>query len=549
MTIKDEFRNLRTKEDAAALLDLTVKELNAVYGRHGVERYYHCFEIPKKNGTVRVISCPTKTLRFVLEKLSKKLSELYADSVKFNEIAHGFFVGRSIVTNAETHFNNTLLLNLDLRNFFGTITYSRINGMFRKGFGVGEEASKILSLLVCYRGSLPQGSPCSPIISNMICKRLDTELYSFGKKCRLRITRYADDITVSSSGNYSFSKAYEFGNISGELVDIIIKNGFDINEEKTRALYYNQRKEVTGIIINEKINVPRKFVRNLRAQMHNAQMLEKDKRDKMFNELYGHIGYIRQIKSSDDRIFIKYALKFNKLYGGMHFKVDEEKLDIEKYINNRVVVIGYDIKMGKTTIENAGNGTGFFLKIRNKYYLATCYHVLMKTINECGSFRVFSVKSDRKELICEYTFSDYYDINNLEKYMEEDILLLETENPPEYYFDSEENTSILKRGTKVQVIGYPNFVFDSQVPEQVSIIDTSVTSQNIKTFNTVKSISIFGVNSNIFHGVSGGPVINSSNRIIGIASNGVSYVGESQKEYLKTGFIPSMSIIKLLDSK
>lgn len=551
MTSRDIFRKLNTKTDVAVLLGITVSELNAIYGRYGVSSYYETFTIPKKNGGSRLISSPTRSLKYILVKFSSILTKLYNESNVNNKIAHGFVEDRSIITNAKVHFGRKYLLNIDLVDFFPSITFSRVRGLFIKGLGVGYEAANIMAMLTCYNGCLPQGSPCSPVISNMICKNLDKSLYAFSKKHRMKITRYADDITVSSNDKYSFSKVFNQEELESEFVDLIESNGFRINDEKTRVAYSSNKKEVTGLVINRKINVPRKFVRELRATLHRTSFLSDQEKKENFNKIYGRVSYLRQIKSQDDPVFIKYAILFNDVFGGAFFDVDAEKSNITEFVNKRVVLIGTDSGNGSDKIENAGNGTGFYLKYNGSYFVVTCYHVIHKAINECGTFRVFNINDSSLKLVHEYSYNEYYNnIDELTRFDDKDILLLKIKNAPNYFFELDEagissDFPIINVNDQVKASGFPSFVFNNSTPEQVSIIDMSISSLNISTNNAVGETKIVGVNNNIPHGVSGGPMFDSNFRLIGIASNGMSYYDEAKGSQFKPGFI---SVSVLLDS-
>lgn len=552
MTIKDRFANLETKHDVAALLNISVEELNYIYGGRLISSYYCQFELPKKKGGFRTINYPTGRLRYLLNKLSIILTELYDETTYYNNISHGYIRNKSIKTNAEVHFGNPFLLNIDLKDFFDTITYSRIKGLFIKGFNVGQKAANVLSLFICYKGVLPQGSPCSPVISNMICKRLDKELYQFGSLHKLKITRYVDDISISAKDQYTFSKVFENNEITTKFENIITNNGFTINEDKIRASYTNQKKEVTGLIINEKINVPRKYVRNLRSQIHNAKCFSDSQKNQVFDELYGRVSYIRHIKSKNDPIFIKYALEFNNLYNYKYFQVDEETLDYKQYIFNRVLLIARDVKIENTILKHSGNGTGFYLKYDENYYIVTCYHVIKNELKNFLSFGFYSIKREKMEEVFNFSFSKDSDrIDEFRKYSEDDIVLLRLDYKPEYFFEIEDNledSSIIS--SEVKAIGFPEYVFNSIKPDQASIIDMSISAEKMTTYNTSdKSISIVGVNVNIPHGVSGGPVINKENKVIGIASNGTSYDDLSRGKFYKPGFISAQRIKDILNNK
>ncbi len=545
VTSRDIFKKLDTKADVAVLLGISVTELNAIYGRHRISSYYETFSIPKKNGGTRLISSPTRSLKYVLIKFSDILTELYNEGNVNNKIAHGFVQHKSIITNAKAHFGHKYLLNLDLVDFFPSITFSRVRGLFMKGLGVGYEAANIMAMLTCYNGCLPQGSPCSPIISNMICRNLDKSLNAFSKKHRIKITRYADDITVSSNDSFTFSKVFNQEELASEFVDLIESNGFKINDEKTRVSYPSNKKEVTGLVINRKINVPRRFVRELRAILHKTSFISDEEKKENFKKIYGRVSYLRQIKSKDDPVFIKYALMFNEVYKGTFFNVNAEKSDITKYVHNRVVLIGYDSGTGSNIIPNVGNGTGFYLKHNNSYYIVTCYHVIHNAIKECSSFRILNIKDNDLKPVLEYTYNDYYNnLDELRRFVDKDLLIFKIKNTPDYYFEVNlsDDLPILNVSDQVRASGFHSFVFNVPNRNQLSIIDMSISSLNISANNAVGKTTIVGVNINIPHGISGGPMLDSNLKLIGIASNGMSYYDEAKGSQFKPGFI-SLSVL------
>lgn len=547
MTIREKFSSLRTKEDVAMLLDIKISMLNYMIGKRRISSYYKSFQIIKKNGKMRDISAPNKELMKVQKQLSIYLNALYDESVKSNAISHGFRKYMSIKTNATRHFGSTYLLNIDLEDFFDTINYSRIKALFVKGFNVGDESAKILSLILCYNGRLPQGSPCSPIISNMICKRLDSDLYNFGRKYRLRVTRYADDITISATDQSSFNNAYYWDNISDELQNIIKSNGFSINNSKTRASFPKQRKEVTGLIINEKLNVRRSFVRYLRAQIHELSSLSLTERRQYMNEIRGKIEFISQIKGKDDSVYIRYADRYNKLFDEEYFDIQEDRLDTVTYIKRRLRVVGFDLKVNGEILKDAGNGTSFIVKLGTDYYYVSCYHVIEKSIDECCAFRFYNL-DEEFVLEKEMGFNYYYDrMEELCKFNSEDFFLIKLDYIPKYYFEIENQENLIYNfGVKVQICGYPSFNFLNN--DNYSRYENIISSSKLNCYNTSKSIEIIGVNNNIPHGVSGGPVLNDRMKIIGIASNGVDYHYENRGKVIKPGFIPISRLIELVQS-
>ena len=126
MNIREKFKALNSKEDVADLLQISIKFLNVIVGGKRISNYYEVFEIPKKNGKYRKIAAPSGDLLVVLDKLKPLLNELYEVSIKRNHISHGFIPGKSIKSNAEIHFGNKFLLNVDLKDFFPSISYGRV---------------------------------------------------------------------------------------------------------------------------------------------------------------------------------------------------------------------------------------------------------------------------------------------------------------------------------------------------------------------------------------------------------------------------------------
>lgn len=215
--------------------------------------------------------------------------------------AHGFVMGRSVVTNAENHLHRNYVLNFDLKDFFPSVTASRVaSGLKRQG--ISERVAWFITRL-CTRTVLdddipeevlPQGAPTSPILSNIACDMMDLRLEGLADRFGLHYTRYADDITFSSHHSV-YAKDSIFWK---ELEDIISANGFRINPAKTRLQKKGSRQEVTGLTVGDKVNVSRKWLKNLRAQifqmeMHGASKLE-------FRRVMGKIAFLSMVRDNDD---------------------------------------------------------------------------------------------------------------------------------------------------------------------------------------------------------------------------------------------------------
>lgn len=225
-----------------------------------------------------------------------------------------------IFSNAEKHRNKKIILNIDLENFFESFHFGRIKGFFNKNkyFSLDEKISKDIANLVCYKGVLPQGSPTSPIITNLICNILDIGVRKLSKKYKFTYTRYADDLTFSSNDS-NFVLKYQ--NLYDDLKLEIENNGFKINEKKTRICYSNLRQTVTGIIVNKKINIPKEYYKETRAMANNfykndtffiKNKFDKKEEDGTQNQLEGRFSFINQIdwyNNSKNILTVKNELK------------------------------------------------------------------------------------------------------------------------------------------------------------------------------------------------------------------------------------------------
>lgn len=291
----------KAREEVAKLLGIELKELTYLLYKEKVENLYNTFEIPKKNGEFRVIHAPKDDLKWIQRKLSDKLSEVHSDYLLNNNIksviSHGFQEGKSIITNASLHRHKKYLLNIDIADFFPSFHFGRVQGYFHKSkeFNFSKEVSTIVAQLACYKGKLPQGAPTSPIISNLIFNIIDLRILKLVKNYKLDYTRYADDMSFSTN-NKAFKKDYLA--FIQELKELLEKNGFVINQNKTRLEYYSSRQEVTGLTVNDKINASRTFINNTRAmanQLYKTNSFQINGKDGSLNQLEGRFSFINQL--------------------------------------------------------------------------------------------------------------------------------------------------------------------------------------------------------------------------------------------------------------
>lgn len=337
--IKSVLNKGKTKEKFVSLInfviDLQNKELHTNYKPISVkklgfylakrdERYIH-FEIPKKTGGVRKISSPDRFLKKVQRRIAFILEALFTPKPS----ANGFVTGRSIVSNAKGHIGKKFVYNIDLKDFFPSIHYGRVKAVMKlHPFKCTDEMAHLIAHLVCYKGVLPQGSPTSPILTNIVSQNLDRKLVAIAKHYRCFYSRYADDITFSSNKNIFKKEKFLFA-----LNEVIQTEGFTINEKKTRLQKATQRQEVTGIIVNQKVNLKRNYIKQIRAMLYNwehkgiaycqAKLAKHYPDEKGFirnktipsfeNVLHGKIMFLGMVRGKDDVYFISFLEKFNQL--------------------------------------------------------------------------------------------------------------------------------------------------------------------------------------------------------------------------------------------
>lgn len=341
MTKLEALKNITTKKELAVLLG--VKASFLTYNLYIIKPHtqYTQFRIPKKNGGERIISAPNGKLKILQSNLSELLldciddinkikfpsAEIHKpnkDKIKFSKtlkvkiqsakikqqpsLSHGFVRHRSIITNAIMHLGKKNVLNIDLENFFDSFNFGRVRGFFikNKNFQLSHAIATVIAQIACYNNKLPQGSPCSPVITNLITHALDIRLASLAKKHSCTYTRYADDITFSTrksefplqimrqeNGEYLSSK---------KLRREIERAGFSINDKKTRIQYKDSRQDVTGLVVNKKPSVKSEYWRTVRAQCNSlfntgkfTKIIDGDPVTGNINELEGQLNFIDHV--------------------------------------------------------------------------------------------------------------------------------------------------------------------------------------------------------------------------------------------------------------
>ena len=389
--IKTLFEKMNSKDDFLELLNVSketlyknksipfsLKQLNYYLVKNSkktacnlIRSHYNKFEISKKSGGKRSIHAPEKGLKEFQKALNLILQSVHAP----NKRATGFIQGKSIIDNASCHIGKNYVYNIDLKDFFPSIEASRVWGrLLIKPFNLGtsEERKRIANMiktLCCTeleverliegkwktqrKHVLPQGAPTSPTLTNAICDRLDRRLVGVAKRFGLSYSRYADDITFSSDhntyknsngeiesiyGNNDFMKLSNYielkmlTSFQKELIRIVKDQKFHIKESKIRLQKRGYKQEVTGLIVNDKINASRKYVKNIRQAIYFWERYGLKKAEQLFFKNYikskvnkskgkpkltmvieGKLLYLKMIKGADSPIYLKLKERFDSL--------------------------------------------------------------------------------------------------------------------------------------------------------------------------------------------------------------------------------------------
>ena len=360
LSVKADFVKMRSKEDFLALLNqakrivygeksrpFEAKHLRFHSNPKANTRRYVSFTIPKKAGGTRTIHAPNSGLKSVLKCLNMVLQCVYEP----HKAANGFVLDKSIVTNAKQHTGSLYVYNIDLKDFFPSVDQARFWGRLKHPpFNLNEENNRldIANLIggLCFqemeveridengdwvkvmKNVLPQGAPTSPTITNIICERLDFYLSAVARRFGLKYSRYADDITFSSMHNV-YHKDSDF---IKELHRIIATQGFHIKESKVRLQRPGYRQEVTGLIVNEKVNVSKRYIKQLRMWLYlwehygyikAEQIFIKDYignkghlikgKPNMANVVWGKLEYLKMVKGHSDITYAKLRNRYEVL--------------------------------------------------------------------------------------------------------------------------------------------------------------------------------------------------------------------------------------------
>lgn len=290
------------------------------------ELYYKVYSIPKKNGAPRLIAQPSRALKAIQAWILGNI--LF--NLKTSSACKGFEKGTSIRDNASPHCDANFIFSIDFEDFFPTIKANQVYSIFY-ALGYNKKISSLLATLCTYKGFLPQGSPCSPKLSNLICIRLDSRLQGYVGNKGIIYTRYADDLSFSSLAENRILKAIK------TIKKIIVDEGFKIKESKTRIVGPSRQKKITGLIIsdNGRVGIGRDKYKLIRAKL-NHLTLEKAGEKKDSNEiasLNGLISYVHGVDKKRYAMLKSYIKKIGAKYPDS--LISEIKIDYKSVKRNK----------------------------------------------------------------------------------------------------------------------------------------------------------------------------------------------------------------------
>ncbi|MGY1426354.1 reverse transcriptase domain-containing protein [Lysobacter sp. A289] len=509
----------------AAHLDMSAAAL--LEGLYGRRQRCKVFLLPKKSGGYRRIASPRKTCRKIQTAVRPVLEEIY----RRPDGAFGFIAGESIVSNAKIHVARRTLINLDLEDFFGSISFYRIRGLFlSQPLGLPWAAANILAHACTYQGRLTAGGITSPVLSNIIAAGLDKRLGRLAGRYGARYSRYVDDITISFA--QPASRLAEFAQlddsehyvIAPHLAGEITAEGFSVNHAKFRVETGVSRKSVTGLVVNKKVNIPRRWLRRLESKIYAVEKFGVDKvaldmfpeeqvqvgKHKVLRHIHGQSAYLSMVRGRTDWVAAGIAARFNAVAGESGLKVP----DIEIITELSRSKFGIWIVAGAATDDlydpPNGNGSGFTTA---DGHIITAYHVVFDE-NDVA-FPYISVRRENHPsvlLSCQVVSGcKARDVAILE-------LAQESRAETRVRFTS---GKLPDSGVECWTVGYPQYFPGHKAVLQKHVVGGLVIASG------VHKIRLLG--GSILGGLSGAPAFDAEMRLLGFVHKGLANAGNADE--------------------
>lgn len=467
---------------------------------------YHRILIPKRKGGHRALQAPDARLKFLQRKLLSLFEVIYTP----RNPVHGFTKSRGVITNAAQHQLRPYLLNIDLEDFFPSITEKRVAGVFNR-IGIDREVVDLLIDLTMVQNQLPQGAPTSPIISNMICFRFDRQLMQFAGKNHLKYTRYADDITLSSFRSMAgaFNGVHPSGGhvsevqLSANLRQIIATNGFKINSKKTWYAEKSSRKEVTGLIVNKYTNIKRNYIRNIRSSIYIAEKLGVSNAERKYFEKYGKqislknsikgkLDWVAQVRGRSFSAYITLASRYNMLFPESPLTIAPA---IDEIIDKSIWVYEWAEGVGENF--DCQQGTAVFI---SGVGLVSSYHVVEDLPDGC-SVKLFHPGFPGPSF---HATPRIYCAAR-------DLVIFEHNVPTDKFTQLIISNADTRKGTPITAYGFPSYSVGDELNHRLGEITSTMARSGVRLGETSAILS---------SGMSGGPILNERSEVVGIIKSG-----------------------------
>jgi RNA-directed DNA polymerase len=500
---------MKTPSDVATFLGTTELRLNRFLFRIGPR--YQKFTIAKASGGKRHISAPIEPVLSWQREILKATSAIFVPM----KAVHGFAYDRSVVSNARFHVGRRLVLNCDLQEFFPSIHFGRVRGVFMaKPFNFSASVATVLAQVCCASGALPQGGAMSPLVSNLVCRGLDHQLVALARSTGCRYSRYADDITFSTNSETfpvalvrnAFAKPLELGSA---LVELIESHNFRINPKKTRLRHQRQRQDVTGLIVNEKVNVDRGYVRGVRALLHdwerqgetlaNQRFVQSERAGTRRSEhafrdhLRGLLAFLMMVRGEEDVVVLRYATRFAELASERPPTIAGVAATLPKLLLRAMWLVAALDSHGDVL----SNGSAFATR---EHGIVTCAHVFQRPPGVAAGTPVKwtaipAWAPTRRFSLTSVTVSGQFDLARFDAPCAAPAVLGLSTLQPEI-------------GAAVTLAGFPNWNVGHQIRLEKSYLTTA---------RVISLVDHLLVSGSILPGNSGGPLLDDRGRVVGVA--------------------------------
>lgn len=289
-----------------------IKKINKIlYGiSNNIDLNYEEIIIKKKNKNLRYLNEPSPILKSIQKRILKNVLE----EKMISKCAYAYKKGLSTILNAKSHVGCKVILKLDIENFFDNINFYKVyNSCFNENL-YPKKLGMLLTNLCVYNGKLPQGSPTSGYISNIVLRNFDCNIDAYCKDKNINYTRYSDDMTFS--GDFDIRKLIKFVN------ELLYKEGFRLNKSKIKVVLNTTRQQVTGIVVNEKLNLSKNYKRKIRQEVYyilkygvKSHIKKRNINlscNRYLSVLLGKINYVLTV-NPNDKEFINYKNEIKRI--------------------------------------------------------------------------------------------------------------------------------------------------------------------------------------------------------------------------------------------